>query len=104
VCQAEDKNDRYYPDLVALLNALSDSVSRMAPQFSKSSGSPLSFLETLACVYLACGGLPHEPLLKGEKKGSFYPRLAHVRNELLLAWTGTDNDVPRIRTARATAR
>ncbi len=38
-----------------------------------------------------------------ETAGGRYPRLAHVRNELLFAWTDTaNNDVSRIRTARAT--
>jgi hypothetical protein len=39
-----------------------------------------------------------------EAPGSRYPRIARVRDELLFAWTEADNDVPRIRTARATIR
>jgi hypothetical protein len=39
-----------------------------------------------------------------ETSGNRHPRLAHVRTELLFAWTDTDGDVTRIRTARTTIR
>jgi hypothetical protein len=37
-----------------------------------------------------------------ETAGSRHPRIAHVRNELLFAWTEADGNATRIRTARAT--
>jgi hypothetical protein len=43
-------------------------------------------------------------LTVSETAGNRYPRLAHVRDELLFAWTETGNDVSRIRTARARVR
>ena len=33
--------------------------------------------------------------------GTRYPRLGRAGNELLFAWTASDNDQPRVRTARA---
>ena len=33
--------------------------------------------------------------------GTRYPRVAQTANELLFAWTDTENGVPRIRAARA---
>jgi len=33
--------------------------------------------------------------------GTRYPRVAQTANELLFAWTDTENGVPRVRTARS---
>jgi hypothetical protein len=40
----------------------------------------------------------------GMTTGTFYPRLARGQNELLVAWTETEDLLPRVRTARVALR
>jgi hypothetical protein len=50
------------------------------------------------------GGERSAAVTVAETTGNRYPRLAHVRNELIFAWTDTEGDGTRIRTARTTIR
>lgn len=47
------------------------------------------------------GGARSSPVIVADKAITGVPRLAHDRGELLFSWTESDNDSPRIRTARA---
>jgi hypothetical protein len=53
---------------------------------------------------VAANGDRSAALTVADTAGTRYPRLVHVRDELLFTWTETNNDVPRVRTGRAKAR